>query len=111
VYVLGRLLGAAFLAAVFSIVGTILVFVVDDPCGCAQPSDDCGLAYIVAGPILLGIGFVLLFPVWAASLNARLGPGWRLLCGVIATALVLGAALGYVYYEAQQPPPPHQLGC
>jgi uncharacterized BrkB/YihY/UPF0761 family membrane protein len=107
VRIAGRLLGAALLAAFFSIVAMMLVFALDDPCGGPNPSDDCGWGYLIGAVVILPPGFVIFFAAWAVSLNARLALGWRIACGLVVTALVLGATAAYaIYYKEHDEPGP-----
>jgi uncharacterized BrkB/YihY/UPF0761 family membrane protein len=107
---LGHLLGAALIAAPLSVLAVILYFVIDDPCGCAQPSDDCGYGYLAA-IILVPIGFVVFFAAWAVALNVRLRLRSRVACGLAASMVILGGFGGFgAYYEYVYEPPPYQQG-
>lgn len=110
---LGRLLGAGLIAAPLAFLAMILYFVIDDPCGCAQPSDDCGLGYVVEAAIFVPIGFVAFVAAWAVALNARLRPRLRVACGLAVSVVILGGFAGFGFYsEYVWEPPPHlQGGC
>jgi uncharacterized BrkB/YihY/UPF0761 family membrane protein len=106
----GRLLVAALVAASFSVLATVLFLVIDNPCDCENPSDDCALFYVLIPAVLLPIGFFLFLAPWAVALNARLTLRSRVVCGLVVSTLMLAGVVGYAFY-AEAHPSPHSQDC
>jgi uncharacterized BrkB/YihY/UPF0761 family membrane protein len=101
----GRLLVAALVAASFSMLATILYLVIDNPCDCENPSDDCGLFYVLIPAVFVPIGFFLFLAPWAVALNARLTLRSRVVCGLVVSALMLAGVAGLAFYSEAHPNP------